>query len=134
MTETPETPQAGIAEAVSDLTQQTRNLVRREMEAAQREMWQKAKDSAPAFALVVAAGALGLLAVASSYRLSIRLLEKRLSPAAAAFTATIGYGAGAAGTAMLAARRIRDLPPLFPTETARQAGKALSDAAGDVSG
>jgi hypothetical protein len=134
MTETPQTPQApqtpqtGIAEALGDLSEQTRILVRHEIDAAQREMWEKAKDSAPAFALVATAGALGLFAAASSYRLSLRLLEKRLPPSAAAFAATVGYGAGAAWTAVLAARRIRGLPPPFPAETAKRAGKAVAEA------
>ena len=83
MTETPKSPQAGIAEALGDLSEQTRILVRREIDAAQREMWEKAKESAPALALLGAAGTLGLLAAASAYRLTLRLLERRLSPASA---------------------------------------------------
>jgi hypothetical protein len=132
MTQTPETPQAGIAEALGDLSEQTRVLVRGEVDAAQREMWEKAKASAPALALVVAAGALGLLAAASSYRLSLRLLEMRLSPPAAALAATAGYGAGAACAAVLAARQVRELPSLFPAQTAKQAREALAGAAAEA--
>lgn len=129
MAETSKTPQEGVAEALGDLSEQTRILVRREIGAAQQEMWQKAKDSAPAFALAAAAGTLAIFAVASSYRLSLRLLETRLSPTAAAFTATLGYAAGAVCMAAPAARKIRELPSPFPTETARQTGQALADAA-----
>jgi hypothetical protein len=132
MTETPETPQAGIAEALGDLSDQTRVLVRHEVEAAQREMLEKAKASAPALALLVAAGALGLLAAASSYRLSLRLLETRLSPPAAALAATLGYGGAAACVAVLAAREMRELPPLFPAATARQAREAVTEAAAEA--
>jgi hypothetical protein len=132
MAETPETPQAGIAEALGDLSDQTRVLVRHEVEAAQREMCEKAKASAPALVLLVAAGALGLLAAASSYRLSLRLLETRLSPPAAALAATLAYGGGAACAAVLAARQIRQLPPLFPAETARQAREAVTEAVAEA--
>jgi hypothetical protein len=129
MTESNESPQAGVAGALHDLSEQTRILVRHEVEAAQREMLGKAKASVPALALAALAGALGLAAAASSYRYSLRLLETRLPPAAAALTATLGYGAGAAAAAVLAARRLRELPPLFPSETARQAGSAITVAA-----
>lgn len=129
MTETPPTPQAGIADALGDLSEQTRILVRHEIDAAQREMWEKAKQGAPAFALVAGAGVLGLFTAASCYRLTLRLLEKALPPAAAAFAATAGYGAGAACMAVLAARRIRELPPPFPAETAKRTGRAVAEAA-----
>lgn len=132
MTETPESPQAGIAEALGDLSEQTRILVRREIDTAQREMWEKAKESAPALALLGAAGALGLLASASAYRLTLRLLEKQLSPASAAFAAAVFYGAGAAGAAVAGGRRLRELPSPFPAETARQAGKTLTAAAAEA--
>jgi Putative Actinobacterial Holin-X, holin superfamily III/WS/DGAT C-terminal domain len=132
VTETPESPQAGIAEALGDLSEQTRILVRREIDTAQREMWEKAKESVPALALLGAAGALGLLAAASAYRLTLRLLERHLSPASAAFTATVCYGAGAAGAAVAGGRRLRELPSPFPAETARQAGKTLTAAAAEA--
>jgi hypothetical protein len=134
MTETPQSPQAGIADAVRDLSDNSRLLVRREIDAAEREMWRKAKDGAPAFGLLAASSALGLLAAASSYRLTLRLLEKVLPPVSAALTAAAGYGAGAVCTAVLAARRLRDLPPFFPTETARQAGEAITDTAAQTRG
>ena len=133
MTETPETPptpQDGMAQAVGDLSEQTRRLVRQELDAAQQEIRDKVTEIAPALALAAAAGGFGLLAAASAYRLSLRLFEKGLPPAAAAFAATIGYGAAAAGAAVLAARRIRSMPPLFPVGTARQASQAVADVTG----
>jgi len=41
---------------------------------------------------------LALFATVSAYRLSLRLLEKRVSPAVAALAATSGYGAAAAAS------------------------------------
>lgn len=127
-----DTPQAGIAQAVGDLSEQTRNLVRQEINIAQREMRDKAVQSLPAIALAAAAAFFGLLTVASAYRLSVRLLEKRMSPAGAALAATLAYGAAAGGSGVLAAQQIRKLPSLFPAETARQTSEAVADASDAV--
>jgi Putative Actinobacterial Holin-X, holin superfamily III len=134
MSETPQTPQEGIADALGDLSEQTRVLVRREVDAAQREMWAKAKAAAPALALTAASGALGLFAAAAVYRLSVRLLEKGLPPATAAFLAAVVYGAGAAGTAIVAIRQLGELPPLFPAETAQETGTIIAETAAETRG
>jgi hypothetical protein len=130
--EPPKTPQAGIADALSDLTEQTRILVRREVESAQREMLGKARASAPVAGLLAATGLLGLLASASAYRLGLRLLEKVLPPAVAALVATVGYGGAAGATAVVAARKMRELPSPFPTETVKDAGAAVAETAAEV--
>jgi hypothetical protein len=130
MTETPDEAQAGVSDALHDLSENSRALVRHEVDAAQREMWAKAKESAPAFALLGAAGFLGLLSAAASYRLSMRLLEKFIPPVPAALVAAIGYGAGAGCTAMLGLQWLRETPPLFPTETARQTAETARRTAG----
>jgi hypothetical protein len=127
------TPQEGIAGALSDLTEQTRILVRREVESAQREMLGKLKASGPAAGLVAGAGFLGMLAAASSYRLSLRLLEKALPPATAALVATVGYGAAAGAAGVVAVRRLQELPPPLPTETAKDATATVAETAAQVS-
>jgi hypothetical protein len=128
MTETPDEAQAGVSDALHGLSENSRALVRHEVDAAQREMWVKVKEGAPAFALLGVAGFLGLLSAAASYRLSLRLLEKLLPPVPAALVATAGYGAGAGCAAVFGLRRLRDVPPLLPAETARQTGKTVADA------
>jgi hypothetical protein len=133
MTDNPEAAQAGIADALQELSENSRVLVRQEVDAAQREMWAKAKDSAPAFGLLGAAGVLGLFAAAASYRLSVKMLEKLLPPVPAALTAAAAYGAGAAYTAILATRRLRELPSLLPTQTARQVRETVADTATQAS-
>jgi hypothetical protein len=120
MTEAPDEAQAGVSDALHDLSENSRALVRHEVDAAQREMWAKAKESAPTFVLLGAAGFLGLLSAAASYRLSMRLLEKLLPPVPAALIAAIGYGAGAGCAATLGLRWLREMPPPLPTETARR--------------
>jgi hypothetical protein len=126
--DSPPTPEAGISEALHDLSDQTRALVRREVDAALREMWDKARRSGPAVALLAASGALALLAVASSYRLSLRLLERRLPPAASAFAATVGYGAAAAWAGIAGVRAIRRAPLPLPAETVREAQESVGEA------
>jgi hypothetical protein len=125
--ESGQTPESGIAETLHDLSDQTRVLVRREVNSAMREMWQKAKPSGPAIGLLAASSALAVFAAASSYRLSLRLLEKRLSPAAAATAATLGYGAAAAGAGVLGVRLLQRAPLPLPTETAQEAKQAVTE-------
>jgi hypothetical protein len=128
----PPSPQAGIADALTDLTQQTRTLVREEITSAQRETWDKLLASAPAAGLLAAAGGFGLLSVASGYRASLRMLERRLSPVAAALTATVVYGLGAAATAVWGVQRLRAAPMPFPSTTVQDAGARVGQTAAEV--
>jgi Putative Actinobacterial Holin-X, holin superfamily III len=132
MTEPRDTGQEGMAEALHTLTDETQQLARREMTAALREMWAKARASGPALGLLAVSGCCGLLAAASGYRLSLRLLERRLPPASAALVAALGYGAAAAGAATLAVQRLRQAPLPIPSGTARQAGQAAAAAAAEA--
>lgn len=129
MTESKPDPEAGIADAVTDLSGQTRALVRREMESAQAEMWAKAKAAAPAAALLALSATLGLAAAASAYRWNLRVLEKVLPPSAAALAAVIIYGAGAVWTGTLGVQRLRQIPAPLPTDTLRAASDTMGDAA-----
>lgn len=134
MTEPRDAGQEGMAEALHTLTDETQQLARREMTTALREMWAKAKASGPALGLLAASACCGLFAAASGYRLSLRLLERRLPPASAALVATLGYGAAAAGAATVAMQRLRQAPLPIPSGTARQAGQAVTAAAGEAAG
>jgi hypothetical protein len=124
-----QTPERNIAETLHDLSDQTRALVRREVNSALWEMWRKARQSGPGVGLLAASGALAVFAVASSYRLSLRWLEKRMSPTAAAATATVGYGAAAAGAGVLGVRLIRQAPLPLPTETTTEAAETAKETA-----
>jgi hypothetical protein len=105
-------PPEGIAEALHDLSDHTAALARRKVDSALRETWNKARQSGPPAALLAASGVLALFATVSAYRLSLRLLEKRVSPAVAALAATSGYGAAAAASG----------------ETARETAGAVAEA------
>ena len=87
-----ETPREGVADAARGLPDNTRVLVRHEIAAAQRELLDKARHALPTIGLLGAAGFFGVLSASAGYRLSVRLLEKSLPPATAAFVAAAGYG------------------------------------------
>lgn len=127
MTETPQEAQAGVADALRDLSDNSRALVRHEIAAAQQEMLDKAKQAIPAAGLLGAAAFFGLLSAAACYRLSIRLFEKALPPATAAFAAAAVYGTAAGGAAALGMQRLRTIQPLFPAKTARETAETVAD-------
>jgi hypothetical protein len=127
-----QSPEAGIAGAVNQLTEETHVLIRREIQAAQRETWEKAKESMPGVALVVGAGVLAIFAAASSYRVALRALEKVASPVAAATAATGVFGAGAAGLAFAGIVRLRRASVPVPTETAKDTRRAIADTAEQI--
>lgn len=129
MTETPQQAQQGVADAVNNLSENSRALVRHEIAAVQNEMWAKAKQALPAAGLLGAAGFFGVLSAAAAYRLSIRLLEQTMPPAAAAFTATAAYGAAAGAAGAIGFRQLREMPSLFPAETARETAETARDTA-----
>jgi hypothetical protein len=128
----PQSPQAGIAGALTDLSEQTRVLVRDEITAAQRETWSKLTATAPALGLLGGAGVLGLAATASAYRASLRLLERWLPPAGAALVATALYGGGAAAAGYAGLTELRRLPVPFPTDAVAHAGAAVEETASEV--
>lgn len=122
-----QTPEHGVADALSDLTEQTRLLVRREVAEAQEELWDKAKRALPVAGLLGAAALSGLFAAASAYRLGMRVLERLLSPGSAALVATIGYGAAAGLAGSTALSRLRALPAPLPSETASHTAATVTE-------
>jgi hypothetical protein len=129
MTETPQQAQQGVADAVNNLSDSSRALVRHEIAAVQTEMLAKAKQALPAAGLLGAAGFFGVLSAAAAYRLSIRLPEQAMPPAAAVFTATAAYGAAAGAAGAVGFRQLREMPPLFPADTARETAKTVTSEA-----
>jgi hypothetical protein len=103
-------------------------LARSVAEAAQREVYGKARQRVPAIRFGALAGTFGVLAAASTYRLNVLLLERKLPPELAALVAAAVYTGGAGCAAVLAARRWRGLPPPLPSETARQVAEIIADA------
>jgi hypothetical protein len=102
------------------------------MRAALAEMWAKARASGPAPGLLAVGGCCGLFAAAFAYRLSLRLLERRLPPASTALTAALEYGTAAACATTLGIQRLRQVPLPIPSGTARQASQAVAAAADEA--
>lgn len=127
MTEPEHTPQAGIADAFAQLSQETATLVRQEIQSAKSEMIDRLTKLAPGAGMLAAGSAAGLFAAASAYRLSLRLLESRMSPSKAAFLATTLYGAAAAALITTAMRNIKEAPAPFPAETVEATRQAVAD-------
>ena len=127
MSETPQKAQKGAADAARGLPDKTSALVRREIAAAQREMLAKAMAARGALSLLGAAGFFGVLSAAATYRLTVRLLEKRLSPATAASVAAAGYGVAAGAAGAIGVQRLRGNQPLIRAETLSGTVKAAAD-------
>lgn len=122
--------QGGIADALGKLSAETGSLVRQEMARAREEMWEQAKQAAPAAGLLALGGALGLASAASAYRLTLRILEAMSTPGIAAFLATAGFGTAAVAALTAGRQRLRTAPLPFPTSTA---AKAATDVAQTLS-
>jgi hypothetical protein len=133
MTEPDHTPQAGIADAFAQLSQETATLVRQEINAAKTEMLDRLTKLAPGAGMLAAGGAAALFAAASAYRLSLRMLEARMSPTKAALLATTLYGAAAAALIPAALRQIKEAPVPFPADTVETTRQAVSEARQGVS-
>lgn len=117
---------------MSDLTEETSGLVRREVQAARSELLDRLTANGPAVALLGTSAAFGILGLASSHRFLLSLLEKRLSPPTAALVAALGYGVAAGATGVVGADRLRRAPTPLPVDTARDIRQAVGDAASGV--
>jgi len=134
MSETPQEAQEGVADAVRGLSDNTQALVRHEVMAAQREMLDKAKQFLPAIGLLGAAGFFATLSASAGYRLSVRLLEKSLPPATAAFVAAAGYGAAAGAAGTVGMQRLRASKAPVPAVTIRQTVATVTGTAKAMAG
>lgn len=133
--------QAGIAGALGQLSEETRALVRQEIDSARDELWERAKALGPAVGLLALAGGLGVASAASAYRLALRIVERATSPGVAALVATAGFGTGSAAALAAGLGRLREAPLPVPAataadaaEAARRVGHAVQDAAAEPAG
>ena len=117
-----------VANAVQELADDSRDLVRAEVDSARRELMERLSAAAPGGILAAAAAGMGMLAVASAHHMSLRVLQRWLGPVGAAFAATTLYTAGAVAAAVGAFRLLADAPAPWPANTARQTAEAAESA------
>lgn len=133
MSQQSQEPAERIADALGDVSEHTRRLVRQEVASARQEVIDRLKAGAPGMGLAGLSMGLGLVAAASGYRLLLRILERFMPPTAAALTATVVPGGLAAVTAVAAKRSLSQAPAPLPTDTVAATGEAAKKLADRLS-
>jgi MFS family permease len=122
MAATPHDPQSDlrdrpIGDLLKQLSEQTSNLVRQELELARAELTQKGKQAGLGAGLVGAAGITGLLALGALTACLILLLATFLKPWIAALIVAAALGAVAGVLALTGKGRIQEAAPPVPEQT-----------------
>ena len=109
--------QHSTGDLVRELSEQTTNLVRQEMELAKAELSQKGKVVGAGAGMLGGAALVGLLALGVLTALVLSLLDKAMDFSLAALIVTLVYAAAAAVLAMAGRDRIKQGMPPAPEET-----------------
>jgi len=104
-------------ELVKQLSQQTSQLIRQELELAKAELTEKGKVAGKGAGILGGAGVAGLLALGSLTAFLVLLLSEAMDAWVAALIVTVIWGAVAGVLAITGREKVREGTPPAPEET-----------------
>ena len=109
--------QQSTGDLVRQLSSQTSDLVRKEMDLAKAELTEKGKKAGIGAGMFGGAGVVGLLALGALTACFILVLTEFLEPWLAALIVALVYGAIAGALALQGRDRVREATPAAPEQT-----------------
>jgi len=106
-----------IADLTKQLTEQTKTLVRQEVELAKAELGEKGKRVGIGAGMFGGAGLFGFFAFAGLTTVMILALSEAMEPWLAALIVTVLYGAIAGVLALSGKKKVQEAGPAVPEQT-----------------
>ena len=106
-----------IADLTKQLTEQTKTLVRQEVELAKAELGEKGKRVGIGAGMFGGAGLFGFFAFAGLTTVMILALSEEMEPWLAALIVTVLYGAIAGVLALSGKKKVQEAGPAVPEQT-----------------
>jgi len=106
-----------LPELLKQLSQETTQLLRQEIELAKAEVSEKGRKASVGAGLFGGAGAVGLLAAGALTACFILALSELLHPAVAALLVAVVYGAIAAVLTLQGRQKVKEASPPVPEQT-----------------
>jgi hypothetical protein len=106
-----------LPELLKQLSQETTQLLRQEIELAKAEVSEKGRKAGVGAGLFGGAGAVGLLAAGALTACFILALSEVMHPALAALLVAVVYGAIAAVLAIQGRQKVKEAAPPVPRQT-----------------
>ncbi|MEY2513381.1 MAG: hypothetical protein QOJ89_739 [bacterium] len=111
------TSDRSIAELTKQLSEQTKTLVRQEVELAKAELGEKGKRAGIGAGMFGGAGLFGLFAFATLTACFVLALAEAMAPWLAALVVTVVYGAIAGVLALSGKKQVQEAAPAVPEQT-----------------